>query len=101
VLQSPVDLACDIQLLRQVMQRRDGAGGDRGDFDIGSLIPSQTQDVFDAAEMSDHAESRLTILAEGFDDAVVAVPVGIVGLERRHKLGIYTNQSARVNLYLA
>src|ERR1039457_5002996 len=43
-----VDLAGDIQFLRQMMQGRDGAGGDRGGFDVRSLILSQTQDVFDA-----------------------------------------------------
>jgi hypothetical protein len=40
--------------------------------------------------VGDHTESRFTVLAEGFDDAVVAVTVGLVGLERRHQLGIYT-----------
>src|ERR1017187_1076499 len=94
-----VDLAGDIQFLRQMMQGRDGAGGDRGDFDVRSLIPSQTQDVFDAAEMSDHAESRFTVLAEGFDDAVVAVTVGVVGLERCHQLGIYNKTGTCVNGY--
>ena len=49
--------------------------------------------------MSDHAESRFTVLAEGFDDAVVAVTVGVVGLERRHQLGIYTKANACVNGY--
>ena len=83
-----------------MMQRGDAAGSDRGDFDIASFIPSQTQDIFDAAEMSDHAESRLTVLTEGFDDAVVAVPVGIVGLELSHQLGIYTKMCARVNHHL-
>src|ERR1035437_6929983 len=104
-----VDLAGDIQFLRQMMQGRDGAGGDRGDFDVRSLILSQTQDVFDAAEGSGHAESRFTVsaesddaespftvLAEGFDDAVVAVAVGLIGLERCHQLGIYTKTSALV-----
>src|ERR1039457_3206955 len=92
-----VDLAGDIQFLRQMMQGRDGAGGDRGDLDVRSLILSQTQDVFDAAEVSDHAESRFTVLEEGFDDARVAVAVGLIGFERCHQLGIYTKASALVN----
>src|ERR1017187_3785843 len=91
-----VDLAGDIQFLRQMMQGRDGAGGDRGDFDARWFILSQTKDVFAPAEVSDHAESRFTVLAEGFDDAVVAVAVGLIGLERCHQLGIYTKTSALV-----
>jgi hypothetical protein len=79
-----------------MMHRRDGARGDRRDFDVGSLIPSQTQDVFDAAEVGDNAESGLAVLSEGFDDAVVSVAVGIIGLERRHQLGIYTKIKALV-----
>ena len=79
-----------------MMQGSDGARGDRGDFDVGSLILSQTQDIFDAAEVSDHAESRFTVLAEGFDDAVVAVAVGLIGLKRRHQLRIYTTMHTSV-----
>jgi hypothetical protein len=49
--------------------------------------------------MSDHAEARFTVLAEGFDDAVVAVTMGVVGLERCHQLGIYNETGTRVNDY--
>jgi hypothetical protein len=48
--------------------------------------------------MSDDAESRFTVLAKGFDDAVVAMTVGVVGLKRR--LGIYIKIGERVRNYL-
>ena len=51
--------------------------------------------------MSDHADSRFTVLAKGLDDAVVSVPVGIVGLERGHQLGIYTKLGTWVNTYFS
>src|ERR1035441_3714779 len=79
------------------MKCGDGTGGERGDLDVCALVSGQTQDVFDAAEVSDHAESRFTVLAEGLDDAVVAVTVGVVGLERSHQLGIYNTSSTPVN----
>jgi hypothetical protein len=83
------------------MQRRDGTGGDRGHSHVGALIASQTQDVFDAAKVSDHAEAWFTVLAKGLDDAVIAMPVGVVGLKRRHQLGIYTNPGMRVKASFA
>jgi hypothetical protein len=50
--------------------------------------------------VGDHAEPGFTVLAEGFDDAVVAVAVRLVGLEGCHKLGIYTRTGMHVNGYL-
>jgi hypothetical protein len=49
--------------------------------------------------VSDHAESRFAIPAEGLDDAVVAVAVRLVGLKGSHQLGIYTKTRAGVNGY--
>jgi len=66
------------------MQGGDGARAERRDFDVRTPILSQAQDLFDATQVGHYAESRLAILAEGLDDAVVAVAVGLVGLEGRH-----------------
>jgi len=50
------------------------------------------QDVVDAAEMGEHANGGLAVVAEGFDDAIVLNAVRLVGLERSHQLRIYTNK---------
>jgi hypothetical protein len=50
LLQGPVNLAGDVQLLRQAMYARDRSRGHRGDFEVRSLIPCQPQDILDAAQ---------------------------------------------------
>src|SRR5450759_3015178 len=87
-----VDSAGKIQFLSEMVNRGHGAGRNRRDPHWHFLLLLLAlQDVVDAAEMSEHANGGLAVVAEGFDDAVVLNAVRLVGLERSHKLRIYTN----------
>jgi len=64
-----------------VVESGDGSGTDGRDRQSGALLLMQTQNIFDAAEVSQHANARPAVLAEGFDDAVIAAAVRLIGLE--------------------
>src|ERR1017187_1823056 len=89
-----VDSTGQIQLLSEVVNRGHGAGRNRRDphrhFLL--LLLMALQDVVNAAEMGEHANGGLAVVAEGFDDAVVLNAVRTVGLERSHQLRIYTTR---------
>jgi len=61
-----VDSTGKIQLLSEVVNRGHGAGGNRRDphrhFLL--LLPMALQDVVDAAEMGEHANGGLAVVAE-------------------------------------
>ena len=62
-----------VRVLRQPFNRGYGAGGNRRDphRHFLPLLPMALQDVVDAAEMGEHANGGLAVVAERFDDAVV------------------------------
>jgi hypothetical protein len=66
-----------------MVKRGYGTGGNRRDphrhFFRGVLM--SVQDVVDASKMGEHANGRLAVVAEGFDDAIVPNAVRGAGLE--------------------
>ena len=81
----PIDLPGHVQLLGQTEQRCHRTGGNRGDPYRNFGVQLMTvQNIIYAPEMSEDANGRFTFLAEGFDDAVVADTVRVVGLKRCH-----------------
>ena len=85
ILQGSIDLVRDGQFVCQFQQGRDGACCDRTDSDLGTLVLQSAKEIFNPPEVGEHADTRLAILAEGFDDAVITAAVGVEGLERGHR----------------
>jgi hypothetical protein len=70
-----------------------GPGRDGRSFHLSdSPFLMEFQDIFDAAQVSEDAQAGLTILAEGFDDAIVGDAMRLIALEGGHQLRIYDDQ---------
>ena len=59
------------------------------DLPGGAFLLVKAEDILDAAEVSQDPEVRFALFAERLDDAIVAEPMGLVRLKRRHVLRIY------------
>ena len=95
-----VDPPGHVQFLSQTEQSGHGAGGNRRDFyrDFSELLVT-AKNLVDPTEMSEHANGRFALFAEGFDDPIVLNAVRAVGLQRCHYLRIYHSRVHRVSQY--
>ena len=88
--QRGVNAGGEVEFGGQVVESRDGPNADRGESKgDGVLILVEFEDVVDAAKMGENADGRFAVVAKGFDDAIVANAVGLVGLQGSHRLRIY------------